>query len=319
MKIFKLSLIILISFGLGIAVSRGFVSKNTVKAEKAEEQHHEEARELKVSEKSQELIALKTIKAQLAAFKKKIPVVGQIAQDAETSIHVVSPVSGDIVDMKAEIGSLINKGDVLCTVSKVSGEEPIQEIRATITGTVIGAFAKVKDRVDTVSSVYTLADLTRLLATVDIYEKDIANIKLGQKVMIYSVAYPGQVFEGEITFISPRVDQETHTIKARALIQNPGNNLKLGMFVNADIIIESDAKFIVLPQESVHTINAKKVVFIRTAADKFEAREVSVHDENREEAALTAGVGEGEEVVIKNGFLLKSELLKSKIGEGCAE
>ncbi len=332
MKILKLLLIIFISFGLGIAVSRSISSKvaakpggdgaasdsRSHKTEKGEEQH-EEAGELKLSEKSQELIALKTEKAQLVTFKKKISVIGQIAQDAETSVHVVSPVSGEIIETKAQIGSLVNKGDVLCTVSKINGEVLIQEVRAPMAGTVIGAFAKVKDRVDTVSSVYTIADLTKLLATFDLYEKDIAEIKLAQKVTIYSVAYPGKVFEGAITFISPRVDEDANTIKVRAFIQNPGNYLKLGMFINADIVIESEGKSIVLPQEAVYTINAKKVVCVKTAADKFVAREVKIQDENKEEVALAAGVSVGEEVVVQNGFLLKSELLKSKMGEGCAE
>jgi multidrug efflux pump subunit AcrA (membrane-fusion protein) len=91
------------------------------------------------------------------------------------------------------------------------------------------------------------------------------------------------------------------------------------MFVNADIVIESENKSIILPQEAVYTINAKKVVCVKTAADKFEAREVKIKDENKEEVSLSAGLSEGEEVVVQNGFLLKSELLKSKMGEGCAE
>ncbi|MEI8344870.1 MAG: efflux RND transporter periplasmic adaptor subunit, partial [Candidatus Omnitrophota bacterium] len=205
------------------------------------------------------------------------------------------------------------------TVSKINGETVIHEVKAPILGTVIGAFAKAKDKVDAVSSIYTIADLTKLLATFDVYEKNIADLKLAQKVMVYSVACPGKVFEGEITFISPRVDQDAYTIKARALIQNPENNLKLGMFINADIVIESDAKSIVLPQEAVHTINANKFVFVKTASDKFEAREVKIQDENKEEVALASGVSVGEEIVVQNGFLLKSELLKSKMGEGCAD
>ncbi len=318
MKIFKLLLIIFISFSLGIAVSWSIPGKVVVEAEKAEE-HHEEAGELNLSEESQGLIALKTEKVQPVTFKKKIPVIGQIAQDADAPVHVVSPVSGEIIEVKAQIGSFVNKGDVLCAVSQINGETVIHEVRAPIAGTVIGAFAKVKDRVDTVSSVYTIADLTKLLATFDVYEKDIAEIKLAQKVMIYSIAYPGKVFEGEITFISPRVDEDANTIKVRAFIRNPDNYLKLGMFINADIVIESAGKSIVLPQEAVYTINARKVVCIKTAADKFEAREVKVQDENKEEVSLAAGVSVGEEVVVQNGFLLKSELLKSKMGEGCAE
>lgn len=318
MKHWKLILALFISFALGIAVSQGFLTKSAVKA-KAAEEHREEENELDLSKKSQELIALKTIPTELATFKKKISVVGQIAQDVETSVHVVSPVIGEIAEIKAQIGSPVEKDAILCTVSKANGEASAHEVRSPITGTVIGVFAKQKDRVDTVSSIYTIADLTKLWVTLEVYEKDIADIKLGQKVAVGAIAYPEQVFEGEIIFISPRVDEDAHTIKTRALIQNPANSLKLGMFVNANIIMESDAKYIILPQEAVHTISAKKVVFIKTADEKFEAREIIVKDETKDEVAVAQGISEGEEVVVQDGFLLKSELLKSKMGEGCAE
>jgi len=323
MKNLKLAVVILISFALGIAVSRGVFNKGKAGEHKEEshkeEGHREEETGLSLNKKSQELIDLKTKTAQLDVFNKNIAVVGQIAQDAQTSIHVVSPVIGTITEAKAQIGSVVQKDDILCVVSKVNGEATLHEVKAPIAGTVIGAFGKVNDRVDTVSSIYTIADLTQLWATLEIYEKDIAEIKLGQKVALRSVAYPDQIFEGEIVFISPRVDENTHTIKARVQVQNTNNNLKLGMFVNADIIIESETKYIILPQEAVHIVDGKKVVFIKTSDEKFEVREVKIKDESDGSVAVSEGIEEGETVVIQDGFLLKSEFLKSKMGEGCAE
>lgn len=323
MKNIRLILVILISFALGIAISRGVFNKGKA-SEHREESHreegdHKEESGLSLNKKSQELIDLKTKTVQLDVFKKNIAVVGQIAQDAQTSIHVVSPVIGTIAEAKAQIGSVVQKDDVLCIVSKVNGEATLHEVKAPIAGTVIGAFTKVNDRVDTVSSIYTIADLTQLWATLEVYEKDIAEIKLGQKAAVRSVAYPDQVFEGEIVFISPRVDENTHTIKVRVQVQNTNNNLKLGMFVNANIVIESEAKYIVLPQEAVHIVDGKSVVFIKTADEKFEVREVKIKDESDGTVAVSGGIKEGETVVIQDGFLLKSELLKSKMGEGCAE
>jgi multidrug efflux pump subunit AcrA (membrane-fusion protein) len=318
MKHWKLILALFISFALGIAVSRGFLTKRAVKIRAAEE-HHEEENELELSKKSQDLIALKTIHAELSTFKKKISVVGQIAQDAETSVHVVSPVSGQVIETKAQIGSLVKKDDILCTVSKINGETAIHEVRAPITGMIIGAFIKEGSRVDTVSSLYTIADLTKLGGTLEVYEKDIAGVKLGQKIIAQSVAYPKENFIGEITFISPRVDESTHTIKVRALIQNPDYHLKLGMFITADIIIESQEKYIILPQGTVHPLGGKKIVFVKKGDEKFEVQEVTIADESKEEVAVAGGISEGDEIVVQDGFLLKSEFLKSKMGEGCAE
>ncbi len=323
MKNLKLAAVILISFALGIALSLSVFNKGKVDEHKEdshkEEGHGEEESVLSLNKKSQELIDLKAKTVQLEVFKKNIAVVGQIAQDAQTSLHVVSPVIGTIAEAKAQIGSVVKKDEILCVVSKVNGEAALHEVKAPIAGTVIGAFGKMGDRVDTVSSIYTIADLTQLWATLEVYEKDIAEIKLGQKASVRSVAYPDQVFAGEIVFISPRVDENTHTIKIRVQVQNTNNDLKLGMFVNADIIIESEEKYIVLPQEAVHIIDGKKVVFIKTADERFEVKEVKIKDESDGVVAVSEGIKEGETVVIQDGFLLKSELLKSKMGEGCAE
>ena len=116
---------------------------------------------------------------------------------------------------------------------------------------------------DSVSSICTIADLSKLNGTFDVYEKDIAAVKSGQKILVRSVAYPDKAFEGEIVFISPRVDKDSHTVKIRGLIQNPEYLLKLGMFVNAELMVVSEDKYFIVPQEAVHIINAKKVVFIK--------------------------------------------------------
>jgi cobalt-zinc-cadmium efflux system membrane fusion protein len=184
---------------------------------------------------------------------------------------------------------------------------------------VIGSSAKTGEKVDTVSSLHTIADFSVLQATFDVYEKDIKDVKTGQAICVRSIAYPDKCFEGEIVFTSPRVDRDTNAIKVRADIRNPDNLLKLGMFVTAEISIETPEKYVVVPLEAVHSSDGKKMVFIKTGEEKFVAREVTVKEQSGGDAALSAGVCEGEQVVTENSFLLKSELLKSKMGAGCAE
>ncbi len=256
--------------------------------------------------------------AKRSHFIEKIPVTGQIAQDAEEITHVVSSASGVIAERKAQIGRLVNKDDVLCVI-RINGAETLNEIKSPIAGTIIADFTKEGEKVDTVSSLYTVVDLTKLLVSVDVYEKDVAQIKLGQKLSLHSIAYPQEAFEGEITFISPRVDENTHTIKIRGRVKNDRNLLKLGMFITAEVIVESAEEFIVLPQDAVHHLSGKRIVFIKAGENDFQAKEVVVIKESKENVAIANGIKEGEVIVTKDGFLLKSELLKAKMGEGCAE
>ncbi len=316
MKLIKWIIIIGLSVGAGIAISRISLNKEIQRPGEHEE-HSEDGEHLDLSRKSQELIDLKTMAAKRESLVERIPVVGQIAQESESISHITSSNSGVVSGLKANIGSVVEKDDVIGTI-KVNGGA-LQEIKSPISGVVIGNFAKEGDKVDSVSSICTIADLSKLNGTFDVYEKDISAVKSGQKILVRSVAYPDKAFEGEISFVSPRVDKDSHTVKIRGLIQNPEYLLKLGMFVNAELMVVSEDKYIIVPQEAVHIINGKKVVFIKTADEKFEVREIKIKDETKDEVAISEGINEGEVIVIQDGFLLKSQLLKSKMGAGCAE
>jgi len=322
MKLLKWILIIGLSVGMGMLISRifatGEIHRDPCRDEHGEHDEHGEGKgRLELSRKSQELIDLKTTEAKLEPFVKKIAVVGQIAQDGESASHITCDETGVISELKVSIGSAVQKDAVLCTV-KVNGGT-LREIKSPVSGVVIGEFVKKGDRVDSISSIYTIADLSKLYGTFDIYEKDISAVKTGQKLLVRCIAYPDKVFDGEIIFVSPRVDEDTHTIKVRGVIQNPEYLLKFGMFVNAELLVVSEGRYIVVPQETVHIISGKRAVFIKTGDEKIEVRQVIIKDETSESAAIAEGIKEGEAVVVQDGFLLKSELLKSQMGEGCAE
>ncbi|HPM43484.1 MAG TPA: efflux RND transporter periplasmic adaptor subunit [Candidatus Omnitrophota bacterium] len=276
-------------------------------------EHHDET--IDVKKESQDIIGLKTVTIKRGKFEKAIPVVGQIAQDVENAVHVVAPVAGKISGANARMGAKVNKGDVLCSISGSAGSS---DVLSPISGTVTGVFTKEGDRVDTVSAIYTVADMTDLWATLDVYERNIGCVKLGQRVVIKDTTCPDRIFAGEITYISPRVDEHARTIKVRATVHNPDDHLKLGMFITADIIVPAEGSCIVVPQSAINTVNGKKTVFLKTAEEKFIPREICVCDETKNEASVT-GIDEGDEVVTDSAFLLKSELLKSKMGDGCAD
>jgi multidrug efflux pump subunit AcrA (membrane-fusion protein) len=308
MKLLKWVIIIGLSVGAGMSISHFFPNREV----QPQEEHSEDGEYLDLSKKSQELIDLKTMEAKRGSLVKKIPVVGQISQESETVSHVTALNPGVVSELKANIGAIVKKDDVIVTI-KANGGAP-QEIKSPITGVVIGGFAKAGDKVDSVSSICTIADLSKLNGTFDVYEKDISAVKSGQKILVRSIAYPDKAFEGEIIFISPRVDKDSRTVKIRGIIQNPEYLLKLGMFVNAELMVVSENKYIIVPQEAVQITEGKKTVFIKTADEKFEARKIEIKDETKDEVAVSEGINEGDTIVIHGGFLLKSQLLKSKMG-----
>lgn len=316
MKNTKLIIALLVAFVLGIGFTKVFLKKEMPSAEKAEEEHKDGGGEVELKAKSQELIGLKTSKVALTKLKKVIPVIGQIAEDAENVNHVTSPKSGIIKECKADIGSLVKEGDTVCLLKNDDGDI---EIKSPVAGVVIGNFVKVGDKVDSVSSICTVADLSKLWANFDVYEKDVADVKVGQNVNVRSSAYSDKVFAGKIIFISPRVDETSHTIKIRAVIENKDYSLKLGMFISGEIVSESNEEYLSVPTHAVQTMSNDKIIFIKTKDGKFVMKKINVKTENAEEVLIEESseegsqVKEGDEVVIEGAFLLKSELQKGEL------
>ena len=106
-------------------------------------------------------------------------------------------------------------------------------IYAPIGGIVINKHITEGTYVQTGTKIYTIADLSQLWVQLDAYESDMMWIRYGQEVEFTAEAYPGKVFKGRISFISPTVDAKTRTIKVRLNVSNLEETLKPEMFVRA--------------------------------------------------------------------------------------
>jgi len=106
-------------------------------------------------------------------------------------------------------------------------------IYAPIGGIVIKKHVTEGTYVQTGTKIYTIADLSQLWVQLDAYESDMMWIRYGQDVEFTTESYPGELFKGRISFISPTVDPKTRTIKVRLNVSNPEGKLKPEMFVRA--------------------------------------------------------------------------------------
>jgi multidrug efflux pump subunit AcrA (membrane-fusion protein) len=279
--------------------------------------HHDEEGVVHVKEASQKMMDLELMTAQKKTFVSTIEVTGEIAKETEKMSHIVSPESGFLKSYLLNLGDTVEKGTPLCKIETKAGK--LLEISSTGHGVVFAQYLKTGDAVDALTSIMTIADPDLLRASLNVYEKDLAGIKLGQKVLIESVAYPEKKFDGKLVYISPSVDDKTRTIKIRVDVDNPDHLLKFGMFVTGRILMESMEQYYAVPLRAIHFMNGKRVVFVKIGDNEFQAREVKIAEETKDEAAVREGICEGDSVVVKESFLLKSELLKSEMGAGCAE
>ena len=119
------------------------------------------------------------------------------------------------------------------TIEKTGQPTDYITIYAPIGGIVINKHVTEGTYVQTGTKIYTIADLSQLWVQLDAYESDMMWIRYGQEVEFTTEAYPGEVFKGQISFISPTVNPRTRTIKVRLNVSNPEEKLKPDMFVRA--------------------------------------------------------------------------------------
>ncbi len=111
-------------------------------------------------------------------------------------------------------------------------------LHAPIGGIVIRKHANAGDYVKTGEPIYTLANLSQVWVRLDAYESDLVWLRLGQRVAFAAEAYPGEQFDGRISFISPIVEERTRTVKLRVTAENADGRLKPGLYVRAVVRAE---------------------------------------------------------------------------------
>jgi RND family efflux transporter MFP subunit len=108
-------------------------------------------------------------------------------------------------------------------------------IHAPLGGTVIRRDAVEGKYVKEGDPLFQIADSTHLWVMVDVYEYEMADVSVGQPVVLNAAAYPGETFGGKVAFIDPYLNPKTRSLKVRVDVPNPSRRLKPGMYVNASI------------------------------------------------------------------------------------
>ncbi len=303
---------------LYIALSIVFVVPRLSAAQEHQEHeghddHGNEGKGLHVGDEMQKTIGLTFEKTQLREYTEKIKVYGEIAQDTDKYTHITSEYDGVVKKIYVQTGSIIDSNEAILSITKDDGT--IEAISAPHHGTVIAIHVKAGEKIDNLRSLSSLADLDKLRVSFDVYEKDLRFVSVGQDVNVYSTAYPDKVFKGKIVFVSPRIDKHTQTIKIRAEVDNFDHLLRLGMFVTGNVIFTTGGKVLSVSQKAIQQIDHEYIVFV-SEGEEFKAQEVKVGREFGEFIEIKQGLHEGDQIVSKGSFALKSEMQKGAFGDG---
>ncbi len=156
------------------------------------------------------------------------------------------------------------------------------------------------------TKVYTIADHTWIWAFVEIYENEISHVREGQRVVMSTVAYPGEVFGGEITYIYPRLDEKTRTMRVRLEFPNPDLKLKPGMYSTIEVQVPLGVRLAVLESAVLRT-GTRDLVFVDLGSGQMQLRQVEVGTKAGGYYEILKGLQAGEEVVSAANFLIDAE------------
>lgn len=154
---------------------------------------------------------------------------------------------------------------------------------------------------------FRVADTSMVWAMIDVGERDLGTIAVGQPVVIKARSFPGREFAGKISVIYPQVNRETRTARVRIELPNPDGALLPDMYVDAEINTGSPVAVLAIPESAVLDTGSRQAVFVDKGQGRFEPREVKLGHRGDGYVEIRDGVTEGEPIVVSANFLIDAE------------
>ena len=189
------------------------------------------------------------------------------------------------------------------------------DLLAPITGTILTKKAYKGQYIKTGEPLFEMGDLARLWFHAEVYERDLPDVRLGQKAILRSPSVPGRDFEGVVTFIDPNFDAQTRSTKVRVEVDNPpagqdehGLRRLLPHRAYAEAAIMADlGEALVVPRSAVLRDGRRSVVYVESASGQYEQHSVRTGRVGDEGIEILEGIQEGDKVVTQGNLMIDAE------------
>lgn len=270
---------------------------------------------------AKQLVAAQTTRnADLATFQARIE---QIEYELKTSILLSSQAVREAAT-RVSVAST-NLRILGCSEEDIAQIDPEKQkesisdypIRAPFDGTVISKDAALKEQVRPDKQILSIADLSKVWITVDVYEQNIPMLGnlANQSLTVRNEAWPDKSFKAKVFYTGDIMDDRTRTISMRAIADNHEQLLKPGMFVKIDIPHSSASNVLQIAKSSVLEHQGNPFVFVRIDDETFERRDLTLGDSTSDKVVVLQGINAGDRIVTAGNFVLKSKVLAGLMGE----
>jgi membrane fusion protein, copper/silver efflux system len=182
----------------------------------------------------------------------------------------------------------------------------VMTFRSPSSGVLVEKAAVKGMRVMAGQMLFRVADLSTVWIEADVYERDLAQVRVGRPTAVVLDAYPGETFTGRVAYIYPSLNETTRTARVRVQLANRGGRLKPGMYANVQLEGQAGTALTV-PANAVLDSGTQQIVFVSHGEGMFTPRTVTVGRRFGERTEILEGLTEGEQVAMGATFFLDSE------------
>jgi len=228
----------------------------------------------------------------------------------QTNPNLISQVRprfpGVVQTVHRNLGDDVSAGDILATVQS---NESLQtySVRAPIGGLIVRRDIQVGESTGG-KLLFTIADLSRIWAELDVFSRDLSRVRPGQSVIVET--FDGYQAMGTIDWVSPLVVHASQSVRARVSLPNPDGRLRPGQFVRGKVTVAKHDVPLAVRKSALQRFRDFQVVFARFG-DAYEVRMLDLGRSDETWIEVLGGMTTGTEYVTKNSYLIKADIEKS--------
>lgn len=275
------------------------------------EAHEEESSHVELSAEARVASGIEVESAAARTIRVTLDLPGEVVPNADRLAHIVPRFPGIAREVRKGLGDPVQEGE---TLAIIEGNQSMAtyEVRSLISGTVIEKHVTLGEFVRDDQDIYVVADLSTVWVNIAIYARDVHRTRRGQRVTVAAVG-EGPTADGRIDYIGSVVGESTRAATARVVLDNAEQRWRPGTFVTARIAIAEQPARVAVPDRAIQRLEGRDCLFVEEG-DGFLAKPVSLGATDGEWIEVLSGIEPGERVVVRGGFILKSELQKSEAG-----
>jgi membrane fusion protein, heavy metal efflux system len=191
------------------------------------------------------------------------------------------------------------------------GEPGVLKLKSPIGGKVIERNVSRGQSVEATYTAYRVADLTRVWVQLAVFERQLAAVKRGDGVDLYTENEPARPVRGSVAYVGDVVDEATRTAPVRVVVDRPEMPLRPGQSVRAQIHTSAPVSgSLVVPREAVTSVDGKPTVFVAKDALSVQPLQVTAGGQDGQRIEILSGLNECDRVAVAGVFALKSEIFR---------